>query len=62
VEAVFAAMKRAMGNGERIELRGFGVFHPVQAGQEPPQPEVTLPGFSYASASDRDPAAAVPLP
>jgi DNA-binding protein HU-beta len=26
VEAVFAAMKRAMGNGERIELRGFGVF------------------------------------
>ncbi len=26
VEAVFAAMKQAMKNGERIELRGFGVF------------------------------------
>ena len=26
VEAVFEAMKTAMQNGERIELRGFGVF------------------------------------
>ena len=26
VEAVFEAMKTAMRNGERIELRGFGVF------------------------------------
>jgi len=26
VEAVFEAMKRAMQRGERIELRGFGVF------------------------------------
>jgi DNA-binding protein HU-beta len=26
VEAVFAAMKLAMDRGERIELRGFGVF------------------------------------
>jgi len=26
VEAVFEAMKRAMRRGERIELRGFGVF------------------------------------
>ena len=26
VEAVFGAMKAAMRNGERIELRGFGVF------------------------------------
>jgi len=26
VEAVFAAMKLAMQRGERIELRGFGVF------------------------------------
>ena len=26
VEAVFDAMKVAMQNGERIELRGFGVF------------------------------------
>jgi len=27
VETVFEAMKRAMENGERIELRGFGVFN-----------------------------------
>ena len=26
VETVFEMMKRAMGQGERIELRGFGVF------------------------------------
>jgi DNA-binding protein HU-beta len=26
VEAVFEAMKNAMMQGERIELRGFGVF------------------------------------
>ena len=26
VEAVFEAMKRAMQRGERIELRGFGIF------------------------------------
>jgi DNA-binding protein HU-beta len=26
VEAVFAAMRDAMARGERIELRGFGVF------------------------------------
>ena len=26
VEALFEAMKAAMKNGERIELRGFGVF------------------------------------
>ena len=27
VEAVFETMKRAMERGERIELRGFGVFN-----------------------------------
>ncbi len=27
VETVFETMKRAMENGERIELRGFGVFN-----------------------------------
>ena len=27
VEAVFEAMKRSMERGERIELRGFGVFN-----------------------------------
>ena len=27
VETVFASMKRAMAQGERIELRGFGVFN-----------------------------------
>ena len=27
VEAVFEAMKRALERGERIELRGFGVFN-----------------------------------
>lgn len=26
VEALFDAMKKALQNGERIELRGFGVF------------------------------------
>lgn len=26
VDAVFSALKEAMKNGERIELRGFGVF------------------------------------
>lgn len=26
VDVIFEGMKRAMGNGERIELRGFGVF------------------------------------
>ena len=26
VEAVFAAMKKALAHGDRIELRGFGVF------------------------------------
>jgi DNA-binding protein HU-beta len=26
VETVFEAMKRALANGDRIELRGFGVF------------------------------------
>ena len=26
VETIFAAMKAALGRGERIELRGFGVF------------------------------------
>jgi DNA-binding protein HU-beta len=27
VETVFASMKKAMAQGERIELRGFGVFN-----------------------------------
>ncbi len=27
IQAVFDSMKRAMENGERIELRGFGVFN-----------------------------------
>ena len=27
VETVFESMKRALANGERIELRGFGVFN-----------------------------------
>jgi DNA-binding protein HU-beta len=27
VETVFEAMKKALGNGERIELRRFGVFN-----------------------------------
>ena len=27
VETVFESMKRALGNGERIELRGFGIFN-----------------------------------
>ena len=27
VETVFASMKKALGQGERIELRGFGVFN-----------------------------------
>jgi DNA-binding protein HU-beta len=27
VETVFASMKKAMSQGERIELRGFGVFN-----------------------------------
>jgi len=27
VETVFESMKRALSNGERIELRGFGVFN-----------------------------------
>ena len=27
VETVFECMKRALGNGERIELRGFGIFN-----------------------------------
>ncbi|PYV29070.1 MAG: integration host factor subunit beta [Acidobacteria bacterium] len=27
VETVFESMKRALGNGDRIELRGFGVFN-----------------------------------
>ena len=27
VETVFGAMKNALGKGERIELRRFGVFH-----------------------------------
>jgi DNA-binding protein HU-beta len=27
VETVFECMKRALANGERIELRGFGVFN-----------------------------------
>ena len=27
VEAVFASMKKALAHGERIELRGFGVFN-----------------------------------
>lgn len=26
VEAVFETMKRSLGRGERIELRGFGIF------------------------------------
>ncbi len=26
VEAVFESMKRSLGRGERIELRGFGIF------------------------------------
>ena len=34
VEAVFETMKRSMERGERIELRGFGVFkiHPRKTG------------------------------
>ena len=31
VETVFETMKRAMERGERIELRGFGVFPPGRA-------------------------------
>jgi DNA-binding protein HU-beta len=27
VETVFASMKRSLGRGERIELRGFGIFN-----------------------------------
>ena len=27
VETVFESMKRALGKGERIELRGFGIFN-----------------------------------
>ncbi len=27
VETVFESMKRALGQGERIELRGFGIFN-----------------------------------
>jgi DNA-binding protein HU-beta len=27
VETVFESMKRALGSGERIELRGFGIFN-----------------------------------
>jgi DNA-binding protein HU-beta len=27
VEAVFKSMKRSLGRGERIELRGFGIFN-----------------------------------
>ena len=27
VETVFESMKRALSNGERIELRGFGIFN-----------------------------------
>ena len=27
VETVFETMKRALGQGERIELRGFGIFN-----------------------------------
>ena len=27
VETVFECMKRALGQGERIELRGFGIFN-----------------------------------
>ena len=27
VETVFEGMKRALSNGERIELRGFGIFN-----------------------------------
>ena len=27
VETVFESMKRALGRGERIELRGFGIFN-----------------------------------
>ena len=27
VETVFECMKRALGQGERIELRGFGIFY-----------------------------------
>ncbi len=27
IEVVFDSMKRAMENGERIELRGFGIFN-----------------------------------
>jgi DNA-binding protein HU-beta len=27
VETVFESMKRALGHGERIELRGFGIFN-----------------------------------
>ncbi len=27
VETVFESMKKALGNGDRIELRGFGVFN-----------------------------------
>jgi DNA-binding protein HU-beta len=27
VETVFESMKRALANGERIELRGFGIFN-----------------------------------
>ena len=28
VETVFGSMKKALTNGDRIELRGFGVFKP----------------------------------
>jgi DNA-binding protein HU-beta len=29
VETVFESMKRALGQGERIELRGFGIFNEI---------------------------------
>ena len=47
VEAVFDAMKSAMKRGERIELRGFGVFQ-VKTTQEGHRSESLEPGARSA--------------
>ena len=37
VETVFESMKRALGSGERIELRGFGIFNVRPQDRDRPQ-------------------------